>query len=290
MSSTGRTGPPFKPLIRVLAAAPRDPVPPDLSADAILARFPGLAAAHAVCWSGSIAAGWGNPLSDIDIYAFSDDDLPLPMDETAEAWPGSDKSGIAWRNWMGRYGDVCADVQIWPVTAVEQVLAPYLGEDEPEFCGLTEDLQDLLYRMTIARPLRNEAFFVRVTDLIRGSAYPRSLARALKAGAENQLTDVAGQLEAGDDLTARLTATFAAHTVVDHCLVLAGELCRRRKWLVRRLEAAPECGIGVAEFRSMVLEGVRGGETDHDAALRVARWAQAHLVRVENAALRTAGQ
>jgi hypothetical protein len=284
-SASREPGSTFTPVVQVLTPEPRVPTAPDLSFGGILGRFPGLAKADAVCWSGSTAAGWGNALSDVDLFAFSDQELELPVDETMETWPSSDKTGVQWHNWMGRYGDVCVDLEVWPTAALATVLAPYLGPDEPEFCGLSDELQDFIYRLSIAVPLSNNAYFERMRDLIDRSSYRRSLGRSIKTFAENQLTDVAGQLESEDVRTARFSATLAAYTAADHCLVLAADLCRGRKWLLRRLEATPACGITVDEYRAEVLDGARPGESDRDCAVRTARWAQAQLIRVEPQAL-----
>ena len=106
----------------------------------------------------------------------------------------------------------------------------------------------------------------------------------LRAGEDR---DVAGQLDSGDYITARMSAVAAAGRVADACLVLAGELCRGRKWLLRRMESTPSCGITVDEYRANVLDGARPGESDADCARRVARWCQAHMVRMEDAFLTT---
>lgn len=275
----------FAPTLQVLTPEPAAPTQPDLSFAAILQRFPGLAESEAVCWTGSTAAGWGNVLSDVDLFVFSDRTIDLPIDDTMEAWASSDKSGMRWLSWMGRYDDVCVDLQVWPTDALATVLEPYLGADEPEFCGLSVDLQDFVYRVSIGVALKDEDYFDRMRVVIRRSSYRRSLARQLKSIAENQLNDVAGQLASGDIMSARLAATLAAYTAADHCLVLAGELCRRQKWLLRRLEATPSCGISVAEYRTVVLDGASNGEPELDCAVRIARWAQSHLIRVESEAL-----
>ncbi|MEU9210508.1 hypothetical protein AB0D27_21755 [Streptomyces sp. NPDC048415] len=274
----------FNPTIDVICAQPRVLTPPDLSFEAILKHFPGLAEAEAVCMTGSTAAGWGNTFSDIDLYVFSDKELVLPVDETMETWPGADPSGIRWHNWMGVYDGARVDLKVWPTNTLATALARYL-ETEVEFCSMGDFLQDFVYRLSIGIPLKNEKFFQEMNELLDSSSYKRALARLLKADAENSFTDVAGQLDSGDFMSARVSADIAADHVADASLVLAGQLCRRRKWLLRRLEGTPECGITVDEYRSMVLDGARPGESDGDCARRVARWTQAHLVRLEDALL-----
>lgn len=254
--------------------------------EALLKRFPGLAEADAVCWTGSTAAGWGNIHSDYDLYAFSDRTLDLPVDETMETWPGTDKSGIHWDNWMGEYENARVDLTTWPTGTLATVLKPFL-DDEVEICGLSEAVLDFVYRLSVGIPLQNEQFFRDMRDLLNRSSFPRAHARTAKVWAENALTDVSGQLDAGDHPAARISARMAAFRTADACLSLHGDYCRAEKWMVRRLESKPECGIGVDEFRSMVLEGTRPGESDGDCALRVARWAQGHLVRREGEFLAT---
>lgn len=276
----------FSPTVRVLSPAPADPASPDMSFEAILAKFPALADAEAVCWTGSTAAGWGNPQSDVDLFAFSDTDLDLPPDETSETWMSTDKSGVGWFNWMGRYQDVLVDLEVWRTDSLSKVLEPYLAANEAEFCNLTHDMQDFIYRMSVARPLKNADFFEEAREPIQRSSYPRSLARSLKALAENRMIDAVGQLEGGDAMSARFTATNeVAFVTADICLLLAGDLCRRPKWLMRRLAATPQCGISVEEYRSVVLNGPDAAESDGEYALRVCRWAQSHLIRVERETL-----
>jgi hypothetical protein len=274
----------FTPIVEVIAAQSVRRTAPDLSLVGILRHFPGLAEAEAACLTGSTAAGWSNSLSDIDIYVFADHAIALPDDETSETWPWTDPSGLKWQNWMGVYGEARVDVKVWPTDALDTVLAPY-RKAEVEFCAITPLLQDFVYRHYIGRPLKNEAFFHQRRQMLDRSSYRRALARFLKANAENCLMDIAGQIDAGDDMTARLSAVHAATIITDASLILAGELCRREKWLLRRLASKPECGIGVDEFRTMVLDGARPGESDGDCALRMARWTQLHMIRLEETLL-----
>lgn len=270
----------FNPNVEVIVAQSKVREPPDLSFDSILKRFPGLSEATAVCWTGSTANGWGNVFSDVDLYAFADQDIDLPADESAESWPGSDKSGIRWHTWMGEYQKTRVDLTVWPTGTFAKVLEPFLA-GEVELCGMSDVLLGFVYRCSIGVPLKNDAFFQEMHELLDKSSFRRALARTTKVWAENALTDVAGQLDAGDQASARISAGMAAFRAVDACLILHGELCRNQKWIMRRLERKPECGIGVDEFRSTVLDGTRPGESDGDYALRVARWAQGHLVRLD---------
>ena len=270
----------FNPTLEVLVAQARVRQSPDLTFDGILKRFPGLAEAEAVCLTGSTASGWGNVFSDFDLYAFSDHSLDLPMDETAETWPGVDQSGIRWDNWMGEYQESRVDLTIWPTGTLATILARYL-DDEVEFCGVSYPLRDFVYRLSVGIPLKNEDYFQQMRKMLDRSSFGRSLARYSKALAENALTDLAGQLDAGDQASARISAGRVASKVADACLVLYGDYCPSDKWLLRRLERKPECGIGVDEYRSVVLDGTRPGESEGDYALRVARWAQGHIVRIE---------
>lgn len=277
---------PFSPSINVLTPEPAVPAPRDMSFGAVLKRFPGIAEAEAVCWTGSTAIGWGNPLSDVDLYVFSDKELELPVDETMETWTAADeKSGLTWLSWMGRYGDTCVDLKVWPTNALATVLAPYLPPHEPEFCGLSYEMQDLVYRCSIAVPFKNDAYIDQMRNLIDSSSYRQSLARSIKSKVENRLTDISGQLAAGDVMTARFSATLAAYAAADQALVLAGDVCPVQKWLMRRLDATPACGISADEYRTEVLDGARPGESDVDCAVRIARWAQSHVIRVESQAL-----
>lgn len=271
----------FAPSLTIITEEPLVQTPVNLSAEALFERFPALAEAEAACVTGSTAAGWGNLFSDIDIFAFSDRALELPVDETAETWT-TNLGTISAETWMGRYGDQRVDLKVWPVNGVETVLAPFNTSPEPEFNGVSIGLRDFVYRVAIGRPLINEEFFRRMRELIAGSAFARSLARMQKSLAENALMDVAGQLASGDFSTARLSALVAADFATDTCLTLAGDLCPGAKWLLRRLERTPSCGIPPEEYRAQILEGAFPGESDEECALRIARWTRSQLMRVED--------
>lgn len=148
------------------------------------------------------------------------------------------------------------DLEVWRLDSLEQVLAPSLREGEPEFCGLSHDMQDFTYRMAVAVPLKNESFFSAARSLIEESSYQRPIARSLMGLAENRMVDVGGQLDGGDARNARSTVTNeVAAVTADICLLLAGDLCRRPKWLMRRRAAPSVCGIDVDEYRDVVLKG-----------------------------------
>lgn len=274
----------FEPSVTVLVPQPRDLDLPDLSLDGILGRLPDLARAEAICLTGSIVRGWGNTYSDVDVYVFADDELELPMDETAEA-SGGREGGLTWTRWIGIYDDWRVDLKVWPTRAFETVLAPFLASPEPEFAGLQPARDDFVYRASIGRPLVNDGFLERVRDLLDESSYRQARARTLKGLAENALVDVAGQLRAGDDVSARLAARGAATEVTDACLVVGGDICPSPKWLLRRLQDTPQAGITPEEYVGEVLEGPDPDESPAEFALRVARWTQSHFLRVEEQTL-----
>jgi hypothetical protein len=274
------------PAFTVLSRQPATLSSPDLSQAGLLAHFPGLADAQAVCFTGSAAVGWGNAYSDIDLLSFSDEPLDLPIDDTMEMWPGSDPSGVEWITWMGRYGDTRVDLKVLPTNTLETILAPYL-DAEPEFCGAGMWAKDFIYRLSVGKTVINDDFFARQRALIEASSYGRALARTLKADVENRLTDVAGQLGTGDDASARIGAMQAAAYAADACLVMAGELCRGEKWIMRRLAATPAAGISAEDYRSSVLDGPKDGESERQYAIRVARWTQRQIIAAEDRMLAT---
>src|SRR3954452_1087577 len=68
MNMSGRT---FAPALNVMVEQPAVLAEPDLSLAGLLTRFPGLAKVDAVGLTGSVAAGFGNALSDIDLFVFA---------------------------------------------------------------------------------------------------------------------------------------------------------------------------------------------------------------------------
>jgi hypothetical protein len=275
----------FAPSMVILTEEPRVLRPPDLSLAGILGRFPGLAKVPALGITGSTAAGWGNPYSDIDIYAFTDGECELPEDDSVESWRSTDPRGLNRINWIGRYDDALVDLKVWPLDAPRRALADFLDGNDPELIEISYMLQDLIYRLSISQPLIGDDFFAQTRSLIATSTYPAALARQLKVNTENRLNDVAGQLQAGDGLGARMSAMSAAGFVTDCCLVLAGNLCRSEKWLLRRLERTPACGITVSEYCSVVLDGPHPGESFTDCARRIANWVRATNIKIESAVL-----
>lgn len=277
----------FKPSVKVLSLQRRNGEAPDLSPEFVFERFPGLESAAAVGLTGSTARGWGNCYSDIDLYAFSDMEIQLPEDETTETWPGGDGKGTTWTKWLGRFGDSRADVTVWPMEYFDAVLAPFNAQDEPEFLLLPDAVADFVYRVGIAIPLKGSEYIDKCRTTLTSSSFGRSRARYSKAVCENRLTDVAGQLDAEDYLGARSSAALAAENVADQALQLAGDLCPGRKWLLRRLESTPACGISVDEYRHEVLNGQSVGERDDVYALRVSDWTRRQQIRLEPATLAT---
>lgn len=281
--------PAFAPTISVLTEQPAKLLPPDLSRAGILNRFPSLAGVEAVGMTGSIAAGFGNIYSDIDLYVFADEVPDLPDDETSETWGGGDsQTGLRSHTWMGRYDDARVDLKVWPVNAPALALASFLTDPEPEFCEVSSTVMDFVYRLSIARALINEEYFAGARRLIASSAYARALGRSQKGTTENKLIDVAGQLDAGDVLSARLSAMSAAASIADCALTMAGAFsqgARGSKWLLRRLQAAPGCGITAEEYCAVVLDGRRNAESDGEYAIRVAHWVRDKLIAIEPSVL-----
>jgi len=272
----------FAPTLHVMVEQPAVLAEPDVSMEGLLVRFPGLASVQAVGLTGSIAAGYGNAFSDLDLYTFADDMPDLPIDETMEMWSGGDGT-LQSTTWMGRYGDHRVDLKVWPSDAPQRALAPFLEATAPEFCEVNHPTQDFIYRLYIARPLAGSGFFEEARHLIEKSSYRLALARTLKLAVENRLIDIAGQLKSGDGMSARLAAVDAAAVAADCRLVMAGDYCRSRKWLMRRLEKnAAACGIDVSDFCANVLDGPRAGESDVAFATRVAAWARDAICVVES--------
>lgn len=274
----------FAPSVTVLSEQPTELGSPDLSLRGFLERFPGLATVDAVAITGSTAAGFANAYSDIDVYAFIDSLPELPVDDTMEMWDSRDPGGLHCTTWMGRYGNHRVDLKLWPKNTPAIALAPFLEQEEPEFCDVSKMVQDFVYRLSVAKPLSGEEYFAEARTLITSSSYGRALARTLKLDTENRLTDVAGQLKSGDVLSAHLSAIHAAALAADCRLVMAGDYCRGQKWLLRRLGSTP-AGIDPDHYRLMVLNGPRTGESPAECAHRIASWTRAMIAAIEPAVL-----
>lgn len=146
-------------------------------------------------------------------------------------------------------------------------------------------MKDFVYRASIALPLKGEEFFTTTSKLIASSSYQRALGRLKKSVAENRLTDVAGMLQTGDWMSARLAALAAAESVADCAMIMEGSLCHNPKWLLRRIQETPSSGLTVQDYRAEVLEGPRPDESEAECALRIAHWVRRTIIAVERTVL-----
>ncbi|WP_069742991.1 nucleotidyltransferase domain-containing protein [Streptomyces sp. EN23] len=192
---------------------------------------------RAVYVSGSIARGWGNETSDLDIYVIT----PEPWTGDGEASapvalePNSVPIGITHVN------KVRWDIEYWSEGQVEQLVRKVSWasfDSNPKATDLmTSPMQhelNFLERLPYAVPLAGEEWLLARREEVASSAL-RSLATSAQLNlADAYLEDAVGQLKASDLESSVLSAKMAFGHSVDALLAYNGEVGRSWKWRARR--------------------------------------------------------
>ena len=219
--------------------------------------------------SGSLVEGLGNPNSDLDLYAISED----------RSAGRSTTIGIR----QGNYVD-CEHVKL---TAVEQLCerVDAGGWAEAETVGL-KDI-DRYYRLAIAVPVRVTPAAARVLGSLRIASAAEALIRHAGLRAYEHLALAACLTATGQAREADLILREASLWWATGRLAAAGEGYASLKWVGEK--AARRYGRGSTEFRELVDGYLRpaGSLDERVGALRAAVAAPAALTAVLEA--RTAG-
>jgi hypothetical protein len=202
----------------------------------LLATWPLLNDMSMIFLSGSVVQGWGHANSDLDYYVFSDEytEPDRSVMETAKRSVGTSDPYI--HIGVGQVGSYRADVEFWTLGQVQELVRAFEKNaqdyEAPEI-GRTE--QDMLYRLSIGRPLRGHETFNELRDNLLSGYYRHYVATARKMGAESTAEDVAGLLESGDDRAAAIAAQLGLLAATEAALAVHGDWSVNRKWLARRI-------------------------------------------------------
>ncbi|KUL21338.1 hypothetical protein [Streptomyces regalis] len=187
---------------------------------------------------GSLARGWANAASDVDIYVIGDAPWPGPVSSAirvslshpevpTESWYVAD------RRWELKY---------WTTGQLDEILTKVSWDSfettVPIGQLLSRDEEQLLERLLYCRPLDGEDWVAGQQELIRTSAFGASVVSYCLTNADDFVDDALGQLAEGDTASAVLSARAAFGHAVDGLLASQGECNRLVKWRARRMLAA----------------------------------------------------
>jgi predicted nucleotidyltransferase len=198
--------------------------------------------------SGSIVAGWGNATSDLDIYVVSASVPNVAATGSVAHFGDPPTVPILVRV----VGDSRWDVEFWLESQVDQVVekvtATELDGERPAGLDFTPDDKDFLYRLSIGLALIGEDWLRSRRETIEAARYPTIVATVAFSQADGYVEDALGQLEAGDDVSAVLSARIAFDHAVDGLLATKGELAPNPKWRARKLLRAQPSEISWDDY------------------------------------------
>ncbi|MCX4527002.1 MULTISPECIES: nucleotidyltransferase domain-containing protein [unclassified Streptomyces] len=189
---------------------------------------------------GSLARGWANPSSDVDIYVVTDEPwtgaasgsirVPLTRPDVPTAhFPGAgDGRRRELKYWTdGQIGEVLAKVS-WAEFDAGRSIGQMVTRDE----------EQLLERLLACRPLSGEDWVRERQREIEQSAFRAVVVSYCLTNADDFVEDALGQLAVDDLDSAVLSVRQAFGHAVDALLASHGECGRLVKWRARRMAAA----------------------------------------------------
>ncbi|WP_185995758.1 nucleotidyltransferase domain-containing protein [Nocardioides campestrisoli] len=188
---------------------------------------------------GSLARGWANPQSDVDIAVFVTREwesdacmaLPLPLNPPRVMSEGFNSGDRRW------------EVVYWTLGQVDQMLAKVSWEQFERNVvaqGLLHPREEILIsRLEHGVPLAGVDWLATAHERVRTSAFRSFMMTRSLAASDDAVEDALGQLEGGDFESAVLSARRALGHSVDALLESHGEyLSLIPKWRPQRFRAA----------------------------------------------------
>ncbi|MGE7385274.1 hypothetical protein ACQKM2_07265 [Streptomyces sp. NPDC004126] len=248
--------------------------------DEIVSKYPTFAGATSTFASGSVIQGWAHANSDLDMYVVTED--AVTVDDSFEFFERSVSCEVpAIKIVIGQFDAFRSDIELWRTSQIDEIIGRYAGktpsQDAPEL-GKRE--QDILYRLSVGKPIQGEAWWTERKAAIHASCYGNWMAENRKLIAETYLEDAGGLLISGDHETAVLAVYEAFTGSVEALLALYGDYCVNRKWLQRRVVDFAPAEITAAEAWSLF--SMQGLHESPEAWVRnAARVSQRLLAAVE---------
>lgn len=192
-----------------------------------------------VCLCGSLAEGFGNETSDIDVFVLlnvgeiqdvldGDTDLILRTDQTTMR--NIVENGIRLDIEYFRRLDIEDAIQFLNTF---DFTAPSAGE----VYYLSNDLIDTLHRLQFAHPLTNEESFFKMFQQFPKQAFGSYITLRLFWRYATQFEDLQGAFSSGDFGTTFVVGRMLTDLATNMFLALQGQTNPSAKWIRRKLEA-----------------------------------------------------
>jgi hypothetical protein len=253
--------------------------------DAFLVAYPAFSQALCIFASGSLTLGWAHAKSDLDLFAVARDPIDPDQLDGLEMLTVkvSTKDPTSWVA-LGEIGDYRADIEIWREEQIDELIGRYAAAADKYTPRPNPAEKDLLYRLSIAAPLRGERWLQQRQAALKGSTYGYWLAETQKSDAEGLLEDVDGLLQSGDAHSAALAAHRGFCVALGALLAVYGDYSSSHKWLYHRVEKAQPRELTLEQaWHALVMTGC--ADDPREWAARTARLSQRMLTGVELKAL-----
>jgi hypothetical protein len=220
------------------------PIRADLEARGLLTGDP-----LAVVCVGSVARGWANPGSDVDLNVVTADPAELPQLQGLQVRLEPDVVPTLSTLALERP----CELKYWTTGQIDQLLGQVswdrfdAGGGTAKFLGDTEEL--CLERFATCVPLAGEEWVASTRRRLEESAFAAFATVRSLAGLDAAVEDALGQLAAGDAESAVLSARRALGHGVDALLESHGVFgSAQPKWRARRFRDAAPSELSFAEY------------------------------------------
>ncbi len=174
-----------------------------------------MASATFVCVINSVAEGFSNSTSDIDLMVVTSDlvNLPYKQEEWLQLFDGHTRF------------DTLVITEAWLTEKISLI-----GQQNVDRHNL-----DFLHKIRAARPVHGSARWRSLIDDINWFQFDRELVNLYAEEVRDIPEDIAGNLAEGDLLSAARNGKTLVETSVDMLLASRGESQPRRKWRIKKL-------------------------------------------------------
>jgi len=232
---------------------------------------------RAVYLAGSVARGWGNDTSDYDFIVIVDEpwrqigpvhkEVRVPLDPSRVP---VEVTYVDDRQW---------EVAYWEDRQVDQMLAKVVGSaDAPDpFADITLHEMGFLIRLGYGLELAGGDWLAVRREQLKASRFTRLMIERSLDMMDNATADSAGQLRAGDLISAVMSARIAFGRGVDALLASHGRFRESKKWRARQMLELSPPELDFARY--WAVETMRDFDPDHPG-----RWIEDTLLLCQNLA------
>lgn len=205
-----------------------------------------------VFYSGSLARGWGNEGSDLDVHVVTEAPWPSSLIEHSAVILEPNTLSHEATTISGRR----CDVEYWTTGQLEQLLEKVsldaYEKDEGRWATMSQTEIGMLERLPYAVAADDGVWLRDVQERLAASAHRRVLTGISLRHADNFLEDAAGQLAAGDLDSAVLAARLAFNHTVDGLQAWNGQFgAAWPKWRARRMSLVESPSLSYEQYWSI---------------------------------------